>query len=117
MSRRINTYAPEFAGTNLFISIASYVLGASFLIFLYNAWTSLRRGARAPANPWDARTLDWSTESPPAPHGNFYTEPVVTSGPYDFRAPAPYFGVPVRDETLPPLDERVLRRKGFRKVS
>src|SRR5919199_4161212 len=117
MSRRINTYAPEFAGTNLFISISSFLLTVSFLFFIYNAWTSLRHGAKAPANPWGARTLDWSTQSPPAPHGNFYTEPVVTAGPYDFRAPAPYFGMPVPAETLPPLDERLLRRRGFRRVS
>jgi len=117
MPRRVNTYAPDFAGPNLFISISSFVLTASFLFFIYNAWTSLRHGAKAPANPWDARTLDWSTQSPPAPHGNFYSEPVVTSGPYDFTKPAPYFGVPVRDVALPPLDERLLRRKGFRRVS
>jgi cytochrome c oxidase subunit I len=117
MSRRINTYAPEFGGTNLFISISSFLLTVSFLFFIYNAWTSLRHGAKAPANPWGARTLDWSTQSPPAPHGNFYTEPVVTAGPYDFTKPAPYFGVPVPAETLPPLDERLLRRRGFRRVS
>jgi cytochrome c oxidase subunit 1 len=118
MSRRINTYAPEYAGTNLFISIASFVLAGSFLIFFYNMWTSLRSGVKAPANPWGARTLDWSTQSPPAPHGNFYTEPVVTWGPYDFTVPAPYFGIPGReDEKISDLDERMLRRKGFRRVS
>ncbi len=121
MSRRINTYAPEFAGTNLFISISSFVLTASFLIFIWNAAQSLRHGERAGANPWGARTLDWSTESPPMPHGNFHRQPVITSGPYDFTAPAPYFGEPRPEDegvTLPPaLNERELRPKGFRKVS
>jgi len=118
MSRRINDYSPEYAGTNLFISIASYVLAASFLIFIYNAVQSLRHGPKAPANPWGARTLDWSTQSPPPLHGNFYRQPVVTSGPYDFTAPAPYFGVPQDEQqAAPPLDTPALRRKGFHKVS
>jgi heme/copper-type cytochrome/quinol oxidase subunit 1 len=92
-------------------------LTASFLFFIYNAWQSLRQGAKAPANPWGARTLDWSTQSPPPMHGNFYTPPVVTSGPYEFSKPAPYFGVPQPAEPLTVLDERALRRKGFRRVS
>jgi cytochrome c oxidase subunit 1 len=117
MPRRVNTYPSEYTGTNLFVSIASFVLSASFLLFMYNAWNSLRKGARAPANPWDARTLDWSTESPPRPHGNFTTTPVVLSGPYDFSVPAPYFGAPQPVETTPPIDERKLRRQGFRRVS
>ncbi len=117
MSRRVATYQPEFAGTNLFISLSSFVLAGSFLIFIYNGWQSLRNGAKAPANPWGARTLDWSTQSPPAPHGNFYTPPYVAAGPYDFTQPAPYFGIPQPTEPLAPLDERVLRRKGFRRVS
>jgi cytochrome c oxidase subunit 1 len=117
MSRRVATYPPQYAGTNLFISVASFVLAGSFLFFIYNAWQSLRSGAKAPANPWGARTLDWSTQSPPAPHGNFYTQPVVTHGPYDFTSPPPYFGIPMHEEQLVPLDERLLRRKGFRRVS
>ncbi len=118
MSRRINAYAPDYAGTNLFISLASVVLSASYVVFLVNVVWSLRKGQDAGVNPWGARTLDWSTQSPP-PHGNFYREPVVTSGPYDFTVPAPYFGPPLApgSEELQPLDERVLRRRGFRKVS
>ena len=58
MPRRVATYAQEFAGMNLFISIASFFLGASTLIFVYNMITSWRGGPRASANPWrghDAR--------------------------------------------------------------
>ena len=74
-------------------AVLQTLLGASFLVFFYNAAVSLTRGEPAPVNPWGARTLDWSTESPPG-HGNFTTPPVVTSGPYDFTKPAPYFGKP-----------------------
>jgi len=123
MPRRVNTYAPEFAGTNLFISIASFVLTGSFVIFAYNAWWSLRHGEKAGVNPWGGRTLEWSVESPPTRHGNFYTQPYVSAGPYDYTQPAPYFGDPANLEAeeaaraLEPLDPHKLRGKGFQKVS
>ena len=37
---------------------------------------SLRRGAIAGANPWDAETLEWATSSPP-PSYNYPNTPVV----------------------------------------
>ena len=43
------TTPPQFGDRNLFISIASFALGASFLVFLYNMISSWARGARAPA--------------------------------------------------------------------
>jgi cytochrome c oxidase subunit 1 len=48
----------------------------------YLLW-SLRRGARAPANPWGATGLEWTTSSPPPKH-NFTQQPVVVRGPYDY---------------------------------
>src|SRR5438477_425211 len=47
MPRRVATYASKFADLNLFISIASFGLGASTMIFLYNVVTSWRGGPRA----------------------------------------------------------------------
>src|SRR6185503_12853709 len=38
----------------------------------------LRAGARAGADPWDGRTLEWRTSSPPPPH-DFDTVPPVYS--------------------------------------
>ena len=35
---------------------------------MINAGWSLRQGTRAPADPWDGRTLEWRTSSPPPPH-------------------------------------------------
>src|SRR5438270_4327399 len=42
MPRRVADYLPKFAGMNMFISLASFGLGASALIFLYNVITSWR---------------------------------------------------------------------------
>src|SRR5919112_1300813 len=51
MPRRIADYPEQFAGWNLAISIASFVLGISTLVFVYNIVASWRGGARASANP------------------------------------------------------------------
>ena len=45
-------------------------------MFLINAVRSYRRGEPAGADPWDGRTLEWTTSSPPADF-NFAEVPVV----------------------------------------
>ena len=65
------------------MSVASFLLAASFLVFVYNMVRSWVRGPVAPANPWGARTLDWQTSSPP-PLENFPVPPVVTGDPYGY---------------------------------
>jgi len=47
-------------------------------VFAWNAIVSLRRGAIAGNDPWDAWTLEWSTTSPP-PEYNFAAVPTVRS--------------------------------------
>jgi cytochrome c oxidase subunit 1 len=86
MNRRVATYTAELQSLNVFIGIMAFILGASFLAFLLNMWLSLKAGARAPANPWAARTLEWQTGSPP-PVENFPAPPVVRGGPYDYGIP------------------------------
>ena len=54
MPRRVADYAGRFADFNLFISIASFGLGASTVIFLYNMIHSWKYGEKAEANPWHA---------------------------------------------------------------
>ncbi len=80
MPRRIFTYEADrhWAFLNLFTSIGVLFQIAGVSIFLWNLVTSLRRGAMAGPDPWDAWTLEWSTTSPP-PAYNFAEEPVVHS--------------------------------------
>ena len=86
MPRRVYTYDPQFGNWNLFISISSFVLGVSFLIFVYNMVVSWARGERAPANPWRGKTLEWQVSSPP-PLFNFDEIPQVVGSPYEYGVP------------------------------
>jgi cytochrome c oxidase subunit 1 len=92
MPRRVFDYAQEWAGWNLFISISSFMLGLSSLIFLYNIVSSWRSGPRAPANPWKALTLEWQVSSPP-PIFNFDHIPTVVGGPYEYGVPGAVHGI------------------------
>jgi cytochrome c oxidase subunit 1 len=89
MPRRVATYDPVYGETNLFISISAFVLGASFIIFAYNALKSAKSGEVAGPNPWGARTLEWMIPSPP-PYYNFDRIPIVLHGPYAYGEPLPY---------------------------
>jgi cytochrome c oxidase subunit I len=62
---------------NLLSSLGVVVLTGSALVFLFNLIKSIRSGEPSGADPWDARTLEWITASPP-PHHNFETIPTVT---------------------------------------
>jgi cytochrome c oxidase subunit I len=86
MPRRVADYADRFSDFNMFISIASFFLGASTIVFLYNAINSWVRGPKAPANPWRAMTLEWQVSSPP-PIFNFDEIPQVVGGPYEYGVP------------------------------
>ncbi len=80
MPRRVYTYPAGLGwdGINLFVSLSATVLAVSFLLLAVNIVLSLRRGASAGDNPWDAPTLEWATSSPPPPY-NFARIPVVRS--------------------------------------
>jgi cytochrome c oxidase subunit 1 len=95
----------EFMGKlmpiHLFMTIAAFITIAAQLIFVFNLFWSMKKGAKAPVNPWEATTLEWTVSSPP-PFDNFAgVHPVVNHGPYEYSVP----GAP-RDyvmQTDPPL--------------
>ncbi len=80
MPRRVYTYAEGMGWDtlNLITSVGSFVFAIGVLLFFVNVVRSLRQGAPAPANPWDAPTLEWSVPSPPPPY-NFAVIPTVAS--------------------------------------
>ena len=86
MNRRVADYPVDMATGNFIVSIASFALGASFLVFVYNIVKSWVAGPVAEANPWRARTLEWQTSSPP-PHENFDEPPVIVGDPYGYGDP------------------------------
>jgi cytochrome c oxidase subunit 1 len=86
MPRRVSDYAEQFATWNLIISVASFVVGLSTLIFLYNMIVSWRTGPKAGDNPWNSLTIEWQVSSPP-PIFNFDAIPSVVGGPYEYGVP------------------------------
>jgi cytochrome c oxidase subunit 1 len=92
MPRRVADYADTYATWNLIISLASFGLGLSTLIFAYNMIASWRGGPRATGNPWRALTLEWQVSSPP-PVFNFDAIPTVVGGPYEYGVPGAVHGV------------------------
>ena len=80
MPRRIYTYGDGMGWNwvNLITTIGSFLFAIGVLLFVWNIAKSLRNGAAAGENPWDAPTLEWATSSPP-PAYNFAVVPTVAS--------------------------------------
>jgi cytochrome c oxidase subunit 1 len=78
MPRRVYTYPANMGWTRLnqIESLGYVLLFISVSIFLLNMLRSMRRGAVAGPNPWNAGTLEWATTSPP-PIYNFLYLPTV----------------------------------------
>ncbi|HUA32813.1 MAG TPA: cytochrome c oxidase subunit I [Candidatus Binataceae bacterium] len=78
MPRRTYTYGADLGweGLNRLETVGAFILGIAFLVFYINIIRSLMSGEKAPADPWDGRTLEWSVASPP-PAYNFATLPAI----------------------------------------
>jgi cytochrome c oxidase subunit 1 len=78
MPRRVYTYLPEtgWGNLNLLATAGGVILTLGVLVFIINALRSIWGGEVAGANPWNADTLEWATESPP-PSYNFFRLPIV----------------------------------------
>jgi cytochrome c oxidase subunit I len=78
MPRRYYTYADGMGWNfwNLVVGVGAIVIAVSFVVFVANVWLS-RKNPPAGADPWDARSVEWLTSSPPPVH-NFDAVPVIS---------------------------------------
>ena len=84
MPRRYASYPPEFQILNVFSTAGATILGVGYLLpVLYLIW-SLKYGAIAGNNPWQATGLEWQTQSPPLTE-NFAVMPVMDHEAYDYE--------------------------------
>lgn len=84
------TLLPEFGiwmDVNVLITIAAIIGGIAQIVFLYNFFSSMINGEKAPQNPWEANTLEWTAPVEHI-HGNWPGEiPTVHRWPYDYSKP------------------------------
>ena len=82
--RRVFEYAHNLQGLNDFSSISAFLLGGSFLIFVWNLlWSLWISPEKAPPNPWESLGLEWQTATP-IPLHNFERIPVILTDPYHY---------------------------------
>ncbi|HUI01935.1 MAG TPA: cytochrome c oxidase subunit I [Acidimicrobiales bacterium] len=90
MPRRVASYPADVGWTTLNVvsTIGAYIIGVSFVVMLYNFWTSWRHPVAAGDNPWDAHTLEWFATSPPVHHNFERLPPIRSERPvWDFHHP------------------------------
>lgn len=86
--RRYQAYPDEFQVFHVMSTLGASLLGVGYLLpFFYLLW-SLKFGATASNDPWQAMGLEWRTASPPPKH-NFVETPTVDSPAYDYPPPHP----------------------------
>jgi len=80
-------FTQTFTDLNMFVSVAAIITFAAQFIFVFNFLYSIFKGRIAPANPWNANTLEWTTPVNPG-HGNWPGQiPTVYRWPYDYSKP------------------------------
>ncbi|HEY6159673.1 MAG TPA: cbb3-type cytochrome c oxidase subunit I, partial [Bacteroidia bacterium] len=85
-----NTEFPMFdklIDINVFVTTCALIGALAQGIFIFNFFYSIFRGDRAPANPWNSNTLEW-TNGVGHYHGNWVGKlPVVHRWAYDYSKP------------------------------
>ena len=61
----------------------AWLLGTSIVLALGHLLLALKWGPVAPSNPWNSRSFEWLTSSPPPKH-NFFETPNLDYSPYDY---------------------------------
>jgi cytochrome c oxidase subunit 1 len=83
MPRRVAEYDPSFTTLNQVSSVGALLMALSTLPFLINVIASAFNGEIAGDNPWNARTPEWLTSSPP-PVENWLGEAPLVEHPYGY---------------------------------
>lgn len=77
----------EFVEVNVLITVFAIIGGLVQFVFLWNFFSSIFFGKKAPQNPWKSNSLEWTTPVEHI-HGNWPGElPVVYRWPYDYSKP------------------------------
>lgn len=100
MPRRVYTYPdlPGWAILNQVSTIGGYLMAVAVALLIYILVKTVRRGAPAPGDPWDADTLEWSTPSPPPLKNYDAVIPVASARPFrDYKRPEETAGEIVKD--------------------
>ncbi|MGA9884405.1 MAG: cytochrome c oxidase subunit I [Candidatus Acidiferrales bacterium] len=89
MPRRYAMYPAEFQALNVLSTAGASVLAVGYIVPLIYLFWSLKYGPVAGPNPWGAKGLEWTTQSPPLTE-NFAHIPIVTEDAYNYEtAPEP----------------------------
>jgi cytochrome c oxidase subunit 1 len=84
MPRRYHSYPDEWQVLNVLSSAGASILALGYALPAFYLTYSLLKGAKAPANPWGAKGLEWTVPSPP-PTFNFDDDPVVDEPAYNYK--------------------------------
>ncbi len=95
MPRRYYAYPTEWKLLNQLSTLGAYIVFASFLLGAYVLYNSLKKGPKAPPNPWKAWGIEWAIPSPPPRH-NYSGQPVIR-----------------KDGTIVFASEREIKEKGL----
>jgi cytochrome c oxidase subunit 1 len=78
----------QLININELITIMAIIGGIAQLIFAFNFFYSIWKGKKAPANPWNANTIEWTSPPGLGIHGNWEgPTPTVYRWPYDYSKP------------------------------
>ena len=77
----------EMYDINELITVFAMIAGFAQLFFIFNIFYSMFKGPKAPQNPWESTTLEWTAPVKHI-HGNWPGElPIVHRWPYDYSKP------------------------------
>ncbi|PVH25527.1 cytochrome c oxidase subunit I [Sphingobacterium corticibacter] len=80
-------FMEKWVSVNILVTWAAIISALAQVAFLWNFFSSIWLGKRAPQNPWNSNTLEWTTPVEHF-HGNWPGEiPEVHRWPYDYSKP------------------------------